>query len=111
MKLKPLTGQVLIEVSPPEKESPGGVALPSELHLSPEIIQEQARNPEKPAKNNVGIVKAIGAWPKTRKGMLRMPEYGLGAKVLFNPWRGVEMVNGVGRLRMISQDDVLAVIS
>ena len=101
---------VLIQLTPPLTESPGGVALPGDLHLSAEIVQEQARNPEKPSKDNVGIVKAIGAWPKTRKGLLRMPEYGVGAKVLFNPWKGVAMVNGSGRLQMLRQEDVLAVL-
>ena len=108
--IRPLTGQVLIEVSAPEKLSPGGIALPGDLHLSADIVQEQARDPDKPAKNNVGVVKAIGAWPKTRKGLLKMPEYGVGNRVVFNPWRGLEMRNGSGRLRMISQEDVLAVL-
>jgi co-chaperonin GroES (HSP10) len=101
---------VLIELAPPPTESPGGVALPGDLHLSADIVQEQARNPEKPFKDNIGVVKAIGAWPKTRKGFLRMPEYGVGSKVLFNPWKGMTMVNGTGRLQMLSQDDVLAVL-
>ena len=110
MRIKPLIGQVLIEVSPPPKESPGGVALPGEVHLSPEIVQEQSHNPEKPAKNNVGIVRAIGDWPQTRQGLLRMPEYGIGSKVIFNPWRGVAMQRSVGeKFRMVKQSDVLAV--
>ena len=111
MKIIPLTGQVLIEVLPPPTESGGGVALPEDRTLSPEIVQEQSRNPEKPAKNNVGVVRAVGSWPKTRNGLLKMPEYGVGAKVLFNPWRGTPMERGVSeRLRMVKQEDVIAVL-
>ena len=111
MQIKPLIGQVLIELTPPPTESPGGVALPGELHLSADIVQEQARNPEKPSKDNIGVVKAIGAWPKTRKGLLKMPEFGIGSKVLFNPWKGLAMQRGAGKLQMLRQEDVLAVLT
>lgn len=110
MKVKPLTGQVLIEVLPAPDTSDGGVALPPDASLSPEVVQEQSRNPEKPSKNNIGIVREIGPWPKLRNGMARMPEYGLGARVLFNPWRGTAMQRNIGeRFRMVRQEDVLAI--
>lgn len=110
MNLKPLQGQVLIEVCPLPSTSAGGVALPGTVALSAEIVQEQSHNPEKPSKDNIGIVKAIGAWPKTRNGMLKPPEFGLGARVAFNPWRGIDMQRDLGRLKLISQEDVLAVL-
>lgn len=111
MKVKPLTGQVLIEVETPPTFTTGGVALPGEVSLSPEFVQEQHANPEKPAKNHIGIVRAVGAWPKTRKGLLRMPEYGVGARVVFNPFRGTPMQQEPGqRLRMVRQEDVMAVL-
>lgn len=111
MRIRPLQGQVLIEVTPPPRQSAGGIALPGDLSLPPAVVEQQSHHPEKPARNNVGVVKAIGAWPKTRKGLLRMPEYGVGAKVLFNPWRGTQMERGVSeRLRLLRQEDVLAVL-
>lgn len=112
MKIKPLPGQVLIEVEPPPELSAGGVALPSDLPVPPDVEQENSRNPEKPSKNNIGRVVAVGAWPKTRKGLLVMPEFGLGARVIFNAWRGVQMERALGdKLRMINQKDVLGVIT
>lgn len=111
MRVTPLTGQVLIEVLPTETRSAGGVELPPDLTLSAEIVQESHANPEKPAKNHIGIVRAIGPWPKTRSGLIQMPEFGIGAKVVFNPFRGTAMQRGIGEhLRMVRNDDVLAVL-
>lgn len=110
MRIRPLTGQVLIEVLPAETVTPGGVSLPVDVSVSAETIQESHLNPEKPAKNHIGIVCEIGSWPKTRNGMLRMPEFGRGARVVFNPFRGQEIQFGAVRLRMVNQRDVLAVI-
>lgn len=111
-KIKPLPGQVLIEVEPPPEVSAGGVALPNDLPVPPDVEQENSRNPEKPSKNNIGRVVAVGAWPKTRKGLLLMPEFGPGQRVLFNPWRGTQMERAMGeKLRMIEFNDVLAVLT
>lgn len=111
MRIKPLCGQVLIEVEKPPIQTAAGVALPGEVSLSPEFIQDHHSNPEKPAKNHIGVVRAVGPWPKTRKGLLRMPEFGIGARVVFNPFRGTPMQRTVGeRLRMVRQEDVMAVL-
>lgn len=111
MKIKPLTGQVLIEVESAPTQTAAGVALPGDVSLSPEFVQEQHANPEKPAKNHIGVVRAVGPWPKTRKGLLRMPEFAIGARVVFNPFRGTPMRRGTGeRLRMVRQEDVMAVL-
>lgn len=111
MRIKPLLGQVLIEVLPPETKTAGGVDLPEERPLSPEFVEETHRDPVKPAKNHIGIVRACGPWPKTKNGLLRMPEFGLGQKVVFNPFTGTELTGRGHRLRMVRQDDVLAVLT
>lgn len=109
MKVKPLTGQVLIEVLPPEKESAGGVALP-DYDLTPEDQQRLARNPQMPP-GLKGRVRAIGAWPKTASGLARMPEFGVGALVIIPPKSGLEMHRNLGdRFRMVKQSQVLAVL-
>lgn len=109
-KVKPLTGQVLIEVLPADMLSSGGIAIP-EHTLSADEQQEASKNPEKPARNNIGIVRAIGPWPKLKNGLALLPEFGVGAKVVFNSYRGVEMQQRVGqRLRMMRNEDVLAVL-
>lgn len=111
MKLRPLTGQVLIEVLPPDTKSPGGVDLPDERPLSPDFVQEQSHSPEKPAKNHIGIVKAIGPWPRLRNGMAKLPEFGRGARVVFNPFRGQGYRVDNRPMRMMQLDDVLAVLT
>lgn len=112
MRVRPLTGQVLIEILPEETQSYGGIFLPQDLSTPPEIVQESHRNPQKPSKNQVGIVREIGNWPKLANGMALMPEFGKGAKVVFNPWRGTTMQRGISeRFKMVSQDDILAVLT
>lgn len=108
-KVQPLTGQVLIEVLPEDAKSPGGIDLPNR-GLSAEEVQERHQNPEKPP-GAYGIVRAIGPWPKLKCGLALMPEYGMGAKVFFNPLRGIAMQwDTTRKLRMIMQEDVLAVV-
>lgn len=111
MKLKPLTGQVLIEVVAPATKSHGGVDLPDERPLSPEFVESTHANPTKPSKNHIGIVREIGPWPKLGNGMLLMPEFGKGAKVVFNPYHGTELRYHNKPLKMVALDDVLAVLT
>lgn len=111
MKLKPLTGQVLIEVVAPATRSPGGVELPDERPLSPEFVEQSHTNPTKPAKNHVGIVREVGPWPKNKSGMLIMPEFSKGAKVVFNPYHGTELRYHNVPMRMVALGDVLAVLT
>lgn len=109
--IRPLEGQVLIEVLPPNTKTSGGIDLPDNPSIPPEIVQEQAMNPVKPTGQNIGIVRAIGSWPKLKCGLRLLPEYGIGAKVVFNPYRGTQLQRGLGdRLKLVSQSDVLAIL-
>lgn len=108
MLIKPLTGQVLVEILPPDKISVGGIAIP-EHTKSPEEHQEAAHRPEKP-RGLTGTIIACGGWPKTRSGLFRMPEFSVGMKVVVSPNRGLDMQRLGNRLRMVSQDDILAVV-
>ena len=102
MKLKPLTGQVLVQVLPTEKKSSGGIDLP-EHTMSPQENQEAAIRPTMPL-GKTCIVVACGAWPKTKSGLLRMPEFGIGSRVVIGPNAGLEMHRGIGeRLRMVDR--------
>lgn len=110
MRIRPLTGQVLVEVESSATRSTGGIIL-SDRPLSAEQVQEASRDPQKPVAM-AGVVRAIGPWPKLRNGMVLMPEFGVGARVLLNPWRGQEMRRGLGeRLRLVRSEDVLAILS
>lgn len=110
MKIKPLTGQVLVEILPDDKRSAGGIEFP-EHTLSPEEVQATHRNPQKPPPWK-GIVREIGAWPKLRNGMALLPEFGIGATVVVGHNAGIQMQRNIGeRFRMVLLDEVLAVLS
>lgn len=110
MRVKPLTGHVLIELDDRERVTHGGIAIPDHT-LSPEEHQAEARRPVKPP-GLKGTVREIGPWPKLPNGKLLMPEYGIGARVVIPRHCGVEMHWEVsGRLKMVRQEDVLAVIT
>jgi co-chaperonin GroES (HSP10) len=109
-KLKPLAGQVLIEVLQAPTQTAGGIAIPSR-HKSPEEVQESHLDPVKPGAIT-GIVRACGAWPKLPCGLTLMPDFGIGARVLLRPEVGVDLRWSVGdRLKLVRQKDVLAVVS
>jgi co-chaperonin GroES (HSP10) len=108
MRIKPLTGQVLVEVLPDDKRSAGGIDLP-EHTKSPEEHQEAAHRPTMPPGIKATVL-AIGPWPKTRTGLARMPEFGLGSCVLIGPNAGLDL-HGLGqRLKMVRNEQVLAVL-
>lgn len=109
-KVKPLCGQVLIELLPADTHTAGGLELPNRT-LSPEEVQERHRDPEKPSAVT-GVVRAIGEWPKLPCGLALLPEYGIGAKVFLRPEIGTSLQwDRSRRLKMISQKDVLAVLT
>lgn len=108
MKVRPLSGQVLVEILPHDKVSPGGIEIP-QRSLSPEEIQDTHLNPEKP-KPWFGMVRSIGKWPKLKGGLTLMPEFGVNAKVIIRHNAGTPFQDGTHRrLRMVSQSDVLAI--
>ncbi len=107
--IKPLTGKVLVEVSAPRQTTAGGLEIPNRSK-SPEEVQETHLDPVKPGALT-GIVRACGAWPTIANGMMLMPEFGIGDKVLISPQAGIPMQRSIGeRYRMVKQSDILAVI-
>jgi chaperonin GroES len=109
MTIKPLTGQVLVEIIPSEKRSAGGIDLPDHT-MSPEENQEAAHRPTMPP-GITGFVVAIGPWPKLSNGMALMPEFGVGARVVLSRGAGLDLQRGIGeRLKMVHQSQVLAVL-
>ncbi|HUD74791.1 MAG TPA: hypothetical protein VMQ76_06940 [Terracidiphilus sp.] len=110
MNIKPLPGQVLVEILPDDKRTAGGIELP-EHTPSPEENQEAARRPEMPI-GLTGVVRAIGQWPKLANGKALMPEFGVGARVVLSRCAGLDLQRGIGeRLKMVRNDQVLAVLT
>lgn len=108
MKVRPMAGQVLIRVLPPETVSSGGIELPWH-RLSAEERMERNHNPEMPAPE-IGIVEAIGPWPQ-KNGLHELPPFPEGAKVVFRPGAGQNCNRNLGeRLKLIRTKDLLAVL-
>lgn len=110
MRVRPLTGQVLIELDPRERESSGGIAIPAHT-IGPEEQQERDHHPS-PPRPLTGTVREIGPWPKLKNGMAVLPPFGIGAKVLIPRYAGIELRWDVsGRLKMVRAKEVLAVLT
>lgn len=108
MRVKPLTGQVLIELDPREATSPGGIAIPNRT-LSPEEVQERHAKPTPPP-GVIGKVCEIGAWP-VKNGRAFPPPFGMGSKVIIPRYCGQELSWETScRLRIVNQQDILAVL-
>lgn len=102
MNVKPLTGQVLVEVLPPEDKTLGGLFIPDVAQSSPR--GEKAR----PFK---ALVVAIGAWRKTKQGFAVLPEFGIGAQILCTPYAGTKLSRNIGeRYQLVKVTDVLAIV-
>ena len=111
MKLKPLTGQVLIELDRPEHLSPSKLLAIPDHTITPEEQQQRDHYPAPPPLIT-GTVVEIGAWPKLRNGMMVMPEFGLGAKVFIRPTCGQSLHWETScKLKMVRTEDVLAVLT
>lgn len=106
MRVRPLTGQCLVELFPP-CEWEGSLILPQsaqEVKSSPENIYVRQGAVK-------GKVVEMGAWPKAKNGYARLPDFGMGAIVLVPPHTGQQLAwETTGRLRLIRQDEVLAVL-
>ena len=110
MTIRPLTGQVLVEILPADKRSAGGIDLPDHT-MSPEENQQAARQPTMPP-GLTGVVKAIGPWPKLANGFALMPEFGVGARVVIGRGAGLDLQRGIGeRLKMVRNEQVLAILT
>jgi len=98
MRIKPLTGQVLIFLIPRDRKD-GSIHLPD------------TDDPErKPVRK--GIVKAMGPWKRLKNGMGMLPPFGIGATVLVSEYHGHKLNRNIGEyLRLVRSDDVLAVLT
>lgn len=107
MKVRPLPGQVLIRVLPPEQT--GKIVLP-QVTLSAEERQQRSRNPEPPPPD-IGIVEATGPWQQRGKAYVMPPVY-VGQKVLVREGSGQKCTRNIGeKLKLVRNEDLLAVLS
>lgn len=108
--IRPLTNQVLIKLLPKESQSVGGITIPAHT-LTPEEVQERNHSPTPPPPVQ-GTVLAIGPWKRLKNGLAAPPPFPAGATVLLRDGSGQKLTYGVDdKLRLVSADDVLAVLS
>jgi chaperonin GroES len=102
MSIRPLTGQVLIRLLPPDPMSPGGLFLPDSAFDTPRGEKAVARK---------GLVIQVGPWRKTKKGLAVLPDFQPGQTVLMSHYLGHQLTRTIGEnLRLCDVDDVLAVL-
>ncbi len=110
MRLRPLSGQVLIKIDPRESRSLGGIEIPN-VTLSADEVQLRSHNPEKPPPE-IATVEAIGQWPLLKNGKLDMPPFAVGAKVVVRRGSGIDCHRNIGeRLKLVRIRDLLAVLN
>jgi co-chaperonin GroES (HSP10) len=108
--IRPLTNCVLIRVIPKETHSQGGIEFP-QRRIGPEEQMELNRNPEPPPPD-IGEVMAIGPWKTLPNGMKLIPPFPPGSKVVVREGSGQKLHRDVGeRLKLVSMDDILAVLT
>ena len=95
MKIRPLADRVVVQRVQQEEKTKGGI-----------IIPDSAK--EKPVE---GRVVAVGNGKVSKTGKLRQPELKAGDRVLFGKYSGTEVkLDGVEHV-ILTEDDVLAVLS
>ncbi len=95
MKIRPLADRVVVKRLEGETKTKGGI-----------IIPDSAK--EKPVE---GQVVAVGSGKVMKGGKVRAPELKVGDRILFGKYSGTEVkLDGVEHV-ILTEDDVLAVLS
>ncbi len=97
MKVTPLFDNVLVAPLEAETKTASGIILPDSAKEKPQI----------------GVVKAVGKGKIGPKGDLHPMVVKIGDKVMYKKWGGNEIKMGAGaeEWTLISQEDILAIVS
>ncbi len=93
--VKPLGDRVFVKVSAAEEKTAGGIILPDNAK-------------EKP---NVGEVMQVGVGKLNEKGERQAIEVSIGDKVLYSKYAGTDIKLGADDYVLLSEKDILAVVS
>jgi len=102
MKMRPKQGQVLVELLPVPNMTPGGLTIPDNAARTDTIGREPARE---------AIVRSIGVWPTTKKGIPLPYEVLPGNRVAVDPVLGVPVMEHPKVLRIYDHSQILALIT
>ena len=94
MQFEPLGSNVVVERDAEVKVSPGGIIIPDTLT-------------EKPME---GTILAVGPGKRLESGKIAPMSVGVGDRVLFAKFAGVEIVNdGINAILLINESNILGV--
>ncbi|AFY75954.1 MAG: co-chaperone GroES [Hydrococcus sp. C42_A2020_068] len=93
--VKPLGDRVFVKVSPSEERTAGGILLPDTAKEKPQI----------------GEVVAVGPGKRNDDGSRSEPEVKVGDKVLYSKYAGTDVKLGGEDYVLLSEKDILAIVS
>lgn len=103
MKIRPLTGQVLVKLLPPDEKD--GSIFVTEQVSSPDNIYAKSR-PRR------GVIVGIGPWKKTKNGLGVLPPVKPRDTVILSPYKGQNLTRDIAdNMVLVNSDDILAVLT
>ncbi len=93
--VKPLGDRVFIKVSTKEEKTSGGILLPDAAQEKPQI----------------GEISAVGPGKRSDDGSRQELEVKVGDKVLYSKYAGTDIKLGGEEFVLLSEKDILAVVS
>lgn len=93
--VKPLGDRVFVKVSAAEEKTAGGILLPDNAKEKPQV----------------GEVVAVGPGKRDDKGTRVDLEVSVGDKVLYSKYAGTDIKLGTEEYVLLSEKDILAVVS
>ncbi|KZL51319.1 MULTISPECIES: co-chaperone GroES [Cyanophyceae] len=93
--VKPLGDRVFVKVSAPEERTAGGLFLPDNAQEKPQV----------------GEVVALGPGKRNDDGSRQALDINVGDKVLYSKYAGTDIKLGTEEYVLLSEKDILAVVS
>lgn len=93
--VKPLSDRVFVKVSASEEKTPGGILLPDTAKEKPQV----------------GEIAALGPGKRNDDGSRQELEVKVGDKVLYSKYAGTDIKLGTDEYVLLSEKDILAIVS
>ena len=93
--VKPLGDRIFIKVSASDEKTAGGILLPDTAQEKPQV----------------GEVVQVGPGKHNDDGTSQTPEVSIGDKVLYSKYAGTDIKLGGDEFVLLSEKDILAVVS
>ncbi|EKQ67519.1 Co-chaperonin GroES [Leptolyngbyaceae cyanobacterium JSC-12] len=93
--LQPLGDRVFVKVSASEEKTAGGILLPDTAKEKPQV----------------GEVVSVGPGKRSDDGSRQEPEVKVGQKVLYSKYAGTDIKLGTDEYVLLSEKDILAIVS